>query len=133
MGVTFYDFRNNTAADGILATDQFAVHCHADCTQTASWAETQVTPTSFDMRRAPFARGYFVGDYEGLGFIADDGAATAPGDAFASFFSQSHGADRRARSSAGWHRSRNGTAPGRPGRPGAPPARESLSALAVSA
>jgi hypothetical protein len=79
VGVTFYDFRNNTAADGILATDQFAVHCHADCTQTASWAETQVTPTSFDMRRAPFARGYFVGDYEGLGFIADDGDATAPG------------------------------------------------------
>jgi hypothetical protein len=93
VGVSFYDFRNNTAADGILATDQFAVHCHASCTQTAGWAATRVTPTPFDMRRAPFAGGYFVGDYEGLGFIADDGDATAPGDAFASFFSQSHGAD----------------------------------------
>ena len=91
--VTFYDFRNNTAADGILATDQFAVHCHASCTQTASWTETRVTTTPFDMRRAPFAGGYFTGDYEGLGFIADDGDATAPGDAFASLFSQSHGAD----------------------------------------
>ena len=81
VGVTFYDFRNNTAADGILATDQFAVHCHADCTQTASWAETQVTPTSFDMRRAPFARGYFVGDYEGL---------TTVGRTFVSFFVQTN-------------------------------------------
>jgi hypothetical protein len=93
VGVTFYDFRNNTAADGILATDQFAVHCHANCTQTASWTETRVTPAPFDMRQAPFAGGYFTGDYEGLGFIADDGDATAPGDAFASLFSQSHGAD----------------------------------------
>ena len=93
VGVTFYDFRNNTPADGILATDQFAVHCHANCTQTASWTETRVTPTPFDMRRAPFARGYFTGDDEGLGFIADDGDATAPGDAFASLFSQSHGTD----------------------------------------
>jgi hypothetical protein len=93
VGVTFYDFRNNTAADGILATDQFAVHCHADCTQTAGWSETRVTPTPFDMRRAPFAGGYFVGDYEGLGFIADDGDLIAPGDAFASLFSQSHAGD----------------------------------------
>jgi hypothetical protein len=66
---------------------------HASCSEMVNWAETQVTPTSFDMRRAPFARGYFVGDYEGLGFVADDGDATAPGDAFASFFSQSHPGD----------------------------------------
>ena len=28
--------------------------------------ESRLTPTSFDMRTAPFALGYFVGDYEGL-------------------------------------------------------------------
>jgi hypothetical protein len=31
-----------------------------------TWSEIRVTPTSFDMDNAPNARGYFVGDYEGL-------------------------------------------------------------------
>lgn len=31
-----YDVPNNTAADGILATDRFAVGCHANCTQRSS-------------------------------------------------------------------------------------------------
>jgi hypothetical protein len=88
IGVTYYDFRNNTAADGILGTDQFAVHCHAaseDCASAASWdEETRITPTTFDMRRAPFARGYFAGDYVGL---------AADGNDFLSFFSASHGGD----------------------------------------
>jgi len=92
--VTFYDFRNNTAADGVLATDVWAVHCHAateDCSQSASWdEETRVTPVSFDMRRAPFARGYFTGDYMGLSFRRANGAT--PG-AFVSYFSQPHGTD----------------------------------------
>ena len=30
-----------------------------------SWSEERVTPTSFDMRQAPNARGFFVGDYIG--------------------------------------------------------------------
>jgi len=96
--VTFYDFRNNSAADGILATDQWAVHCHAsseDCSQPASWdEETRVTPASFDMRQAPFARGYFTGDYEGLSFSRSDGDPTGPTtDVFVSYFSQPHGGD----------------------------------------
>ena len=96
--VTFYDFRNNTAADGILATDQWAVHCHGgseDCSQPAGWHdETRVTPASFDMRQAPFARGYFTGDYEGLSFARDDGDTTGPtADVFVSYFSQPHGGD----------------------------------------
>ncbi|MGH9153715.1 MAG: sialidase family protein [Acidimicrobiales bacterium] len=96
--VTFYDFRNNTATDGILATDHWAVHCHAasaDCSQAASWDdETRITPTSFDMRQAPFARGYFTGDYEGLSFARDDGDAIGPtADVFVSYFSQPHGGD----------------------------------------
>ena len=95
--VTFYDLRRNTPADGILATDAWAVHCHAaaeSCASPASWnEETRITPASFDTRRTPFARGYFVGDYEGLTFAPDDGDAVAPGDAFVAFFSQSHGSD----------------------------------------
>ncbi len=99
MTVTFYDFRNNTAADGILATDQWAAHCHAasnDCSQPESWGdETRVTPVSFDMRQAPFARGYFTGDYEGLSFAPTDGDDIGSlSDIFVSYFSQPHGGDR---------------------------------------
>jgi hypothetical protein len=46
------------------------------------------------MRRAPFARGYFTGDYEGLGFARNDGDAVGPmKDVFVSYFSQPHGGD----------------------------------------
>jgi hypothetical protein len=80
--VTFYDFRNSTAADGILATDQWAAHCHPaseDCSRSAGWnEETRVTPASFDMRQAPFASGYFTGDSERLGFASSDGDAVGP-------------------------------------------------------
>lgn len=98
VAVTFYDFRKNNAADGILATDQWAVHCHAateDCSQAGSWDdETRVTPTSFDMRRAPFAGGYFTGDYQGLGFARNDDDAVGPTkDVFVSYFSRPHGGD----------------------------------------
>lgn len=87
IGVTYYDFRNNTPAPG-LPTDYFIVHCHpatSSCTSSAGWAsETQLTDVSFDMRAAPFARGFFVGDYEGLG---------TDGFEFAAFFSQPHASD----------------------------------------
>ena len=68
VAVTYYDFRNNTASPATLDTDYFAVHCHANCASPASWAgnETRITPTSFDIRKAPYARGYFLGDYMGL-------------------------------------------------------------------
>lgn len=87
VSVTYYDFRNNDAdgAAGELETDYWAVHCHATCSNPASWEdEKRLTDASFDMRLAPFARGYFTGDYEGL-----DGSE----EQFAAFFSASHGAD----------------------------------------
>jgi hypothetical protein len=43
-----------------------------------------LTPTSFDMRTAPYARGYFTGDYEGLDNI---------GNGFTPFFVQADGTD----------------------------------------
>jgi BNR repeat-like domain len=66
VGVTYYDFRNNTSAPG-LPTDYFLVQSQTP-SDPRSWAETEtrVTSTSFDMETAPVARGYFLGDYEGL-------------------------------------------------------------------
>jgi hypothetical protein len=89
VGVTYYDFRNNTPSPDTLPTDYFLVHCHptdpASCTDSANWGdEVQLTDSSFDMRLAPFALGFFTGDYEGLSSI---------GEAFTPFFSQSHGTD----------------------------------------
>jgi hypothetical protein len=69
VGVSYYDFRNDVSGDSALSTDHFIAHCHAACDQEASWPasqENRLTPTSFDMRSAPYAIGYFVGDYEGL-------------------------------------------------------------------
>lgn len=70
VAVTYYDFRNNTPAPGV-PTDYWIVHCHADCTNPASWAgnENRLTQSSFDIEQAPAARGpfgYFLGEYEGL-------------------------------------------------------------------
>jgi hypothetical protein len=89
VAITYYDFRNNTPAAATLETDYFVVHCHptatAACTTSAEWDdEIRLTDTSFNMRQAPFANGFFVGDYEGLASFGND---------FATFFSQSHGAD----------------------------------------
>jgi hypothetical protein len=72
VAVSYYDFRNNTADGGATTpTDQFVVHCHAatvDCTDSTNWGgEVRVTDASFDSTEAPVARGFFLGDYEGLG------------------------------------------------------------------
>jgi hypothetical protein len=75
IGVTYYDLRNNDPATLALETDVFIVHCHpaaGSCTDPSHWTETRITPSSFDMRNAPFARGYFTGDYEGLATIGSE-------------------------------------------------------------
>ena len=86
IAVTYYDFRHNdSGAD--LKTDYFVIHCHpsAGCTNSGNWGnEIRLTNTSFDMRQAPLARGFFVGDYEGL---------ASDGNDFVAFFSQPHGSD----------------------------------------
>jgi hypothetical protein len=67
--VTYYDFRHNTASPASLDADYFAVTCESaskSCADPASWEEERITPASFDIRKAPFARGYFLGDYMGL-------------------------------------------------------------------
>jgi hypothetical protein len=86
VAVTYYDFRNDSSGDAALSTDYWVVHCHAvtsDCTNESSWGdENQLAPTSFDMRSAPYAIGYFLGDYEALDNF---------GTTFTPFFIQANG------------------------------------------
>jgi hypothetical protein len=74
--VTYYDFRNDNAT-GELA-DYWSVECTTNCQSALAWlptAETRLSSSSFNMLNAPFAGGYFTGDYEGLATIGDKGAA----------------------------------------------------------
>jgi hypothetical protein len=86
VAVSYYDFRNNTADGGATTpTDAFVVNCDNDCDDPNNWDdETRVTDASFDSRKAPVARGFFLGDYEGLG---------SSGDAVFPFFAMTHGSD----------------------------------------
>lgn len=88
VGVTYYDFRNNDGGPD-LKTDYFAAHCHPTtmdaCADPANWdVEQRLTDAPFDMRQAPVAGGFFVGDYEGLDAVGDD---------FGAFFSQTEADD----------------------------------------
>jgi hypothetical protein len=85
VGVTYYDFRNNTPDPG-LPTDQWFIHCHPtdDCTDPANWAENHVDGP-FDIENAPISRGYFLGDYEGLDSV---------GTTFESFLSETTSTDK---------------------------------------
>jgi hypothetical protein len=64
VAVSYYDFRNDFPGDVTLSTDFWVTHSH-DGGRTFS-DENRLTDTSFDMRTAPDALGYFVGDYTGL-------------------------------------------------------------------
>ena len=68
IGVTYYDFRNDNPATYPVETDLWFLRSD-DGGQT--WSEERVTPASFDMRAAPFAGGYFLGDYQGLTAYSD--------------------------------------------------------------
>jgi hypothetical protein len=86
VSVSYYDFRNNTPEPKAL-TDYWAVHCHPTstnaCSQSGNYgAEVRLTATSFDLEQAPVARGYFLGDYEGLANM---------GRKFGSFYAQTNG------------------------------------------
>ena len=75
VAVSYYDFRNNAPGDDEATTDHFVVHCHANCSSQASWTptnEVRVTSESFDLAQAPFAGGFFLGDYVGFGTDGED-------------------------------------------------------------
>jgi hypothetical protein len=77
IGVTYYDFRNDDPSTEALETDAWFTR---STDGGAHWSEERLTPESFDMRQAPDALGFFVGDYEGL---------SAAGTTFYPFWSQS--------------------------------------------
>jgi hypothetical protein len=105
LGVTYYDFSSDSPSGGTLDTDYWAT-ASRDGGATFSGRE-RLTGRSFDMRSAPFAGGYFVGDYEGLTSVprpfvpvfvtANDGNTTNPTDAFSRQWRPSFGATSAAR------------------------------------
>jgi len=65
VAVTYYDTRNLTAGQTQnLPTDYFVEYSNNN--GASFQGETRITTTSFDSRTAPVARGFFLGDYEGL-------------------------------------------------------------------
>ena len=62
IGVTYYDFRNNTADATTLPTDYWFAR---STDGGATWTETHVAGP-FDLLAAPRANGLFLGDYMGL-------------------------------------------------------------------
>ena len=65
VAVSYYDFRDQTAATGVETNFWFELSTNGGST----WTESRLTDASFDITTAPVApasRGYFLGDYEGL-------------------------------------------------------------------
>ena len=63
IGVTYYDFRANTADAATLLTDYWLARSR----DGINWAESRVS-NAFDLANAPVStgRGFFLGDYQGL-------------------------------------------------------------------
>ena len=66
VAVSYHDFRNDVPGDAVLSTDVWIAHSHDGGATFLVPDESRATPASFDMRTAPDAGGYFVGDYSGL-------------------------------------------------------------------
>jgi hypothetical protein len=63
VGVTYYDFTSDTPASVPLQTDTWFA---ASRDEGATFAPRRRLAPTYDMRTAPDALGFFVGDYEGL-------------------------------------------------------------------
>jgi hypothetical protein len=63
VGVTYYDFRNLTTQTTTLPTDYWFT---SSTSHGASFGNEAHLSGPFDMLTAPFASGFFVGDYEAL-------------------------------------------------------------------
>lgn len=64
VAIAYYDFTFDSAADEPLVTDYWIVRSRDR--GTTFGARERITGTSFDMREAPDAGGFFLGDYAGL-------------------------------------------------------------------
>jgi hypothetical protein len=72
VGVSYFDLRNNTPTQPSILANHWLATCHQNCgAANASWQEVSVAGP-FDLQRAPYAKGFFVGDY--MGIVAGGGA-----------------------------------------------------------
>ena len=85
VAVTYYDFRNDSATPG-LTTNTWIIRS-TNGGDTFPTASEEAVGAPYDMRQAPDALGYFVGDYEGLDWA---GGGLKPG--FKPFFARSNDA-----------------------------------------
>lgn len=76
IGVSYFDFRNNTSDNSRLLTDYWFVSSD----DGVHWSEQHITGP-FDLDLAPNAEGLFIGDYQSLGII---------GNAFVPFYVQTN-------------------------------------------
>jgi len=67
IGVTYYDFRNNTVDPTTLPTDYWLTRSADGVT----WREAHVVASPFDLAIAPNAMGLFLGDYQSLASLGD--------------------------------------------------------------
>jgi hypothetical protein len=104
IGVTYYDFTFDDPTGGTLDTDYWATTLRDGSAPFS--ARRRLTQGSFDMRTAPDAGGFFVGDYEGLtntgNFLpvfvtANNGNEANRTDVFSSSFESSLSAARSAK------------------------------------
>ena len=66
IGVTYYDFRNNTADAATLPT----ILWMARSNDASTWRESAIAGP-FDLDTAPTAEGLFIGDYQGLSSLGN--------------------------------------------------------------
>src|SRR5205823_495410 len=71
VAVSYYDFRNNTAAPGALTDYWLAT---APATNPSKWSEVRLTDQSFNLEQAPTRMhgDFILGDYEGLAAVGND-------------------------------------------------------------
>lgn len=62
VAVSYYDLRNDTSDPDTLLADYWIIHSHDG---GATWSEEHISGP-FDIKTAPIAGGYFLGDYQGL-------------------------------------------------------------------
>jgi hypothetical protein len=86
VAVQYYDFRNDSAATPGLTTNTWIIRS-TNGGDTFPAANEEAMGAPYDMRQAPDALGYFVGDYEGLDWA---GGGLKPG--FKPFFVRSNDA-----------------------------------------
>lgn len=73
VALTYYDFRNYDSVNGGPANTDAWLAAFSDDGSTLHFeAEARLTDASFDIEQAPWAGGYFLGDYEGLAAVGND-------------------------------------------------------------